>query len=143
MNAQPKSSSRRHLKEFLLLAVIWLLVLVAISPIGRFYAKHAKSVITNQARRQEVYETVIRPSAEWVRVFRLREGRLPTKEEVETFAKSRPEFGNRWVGIYDTQPVWVQRQWRPGVDFMICAHVADWNLFYNSWDGKERKQWTD
>jgi hypothetical protein len=107
------------------------------------FAQETVSRFRSADLHRQTYEKVIRPTADWVREFRKREGRFPTTDEMEAHTKAFPQSAYTWVGIYDTPPAWVGHRWQAGVDFILIGRVADWNLYYHSWDGKESKYWTD
>jgi len=110
-------------------------------PSGRLWMAETWSRLGSSNLNLRTYETVVRPAADWVRSFRLQHGRLPGAAEFSDYAKAQfPSFS---VVLDDTQPSW-QRSWgRQGVDFMVCVHVDEWNLYLQSWDRAEWKSWTD
>jgi hypothetical protein len=87
---------------------------------------------------------VVRPTVRWFYDFQNQHGKLPTPEEARNFALTNtPNYG---VVLYDTKPNWEEiagHSWRAGIDFVVCAHVDEWNLYHNSWDGMEWRAWTD
>jgi len=110
-------------------------------PGGRLWLSETVARIADSSSNQRAYETVVRRAADWVRAFRQQHSRLPMVSELDGYAKTNcPGFS---VGIYDSPPTW-QRSWgQLGVDFMVCVHAGEWNLYRQSWDGKEWKAWTD
>jgi hypothetical protein len=116
-------------------ACLWLI------PGGRLWVAETLARFADSDSNAQAYKTVVRPATDWVRQFRREHQRLPRRDEVDAHAT------NAWPGfsvyLYDTQPQW-QRSWgQPGVDFMMCVHTGEWNLFRQSWDGREWKAWTD
>ena len=108
----------------------------ALYSLPEFYAR-----IRDGARNRRAYENVVRPACDWVRAFHQQSGRLPTSVELDGYAKTN------WlgfsVGIFDSPPTWQNTWGRLGVDFMVCAHTGEWNLYRQSWDGGEWKAWTE
>lgn len=97
--------------------------------------------IRDSSSNRRTYELVVRPATDWVTAFRREHNRLPTDSELGSYAKINwPSFS---VGIYDSQPKWQGSWGQAGVDFMLCVHTGEWNLYRQSWDGREWKAWTD
>lgn len=121
-----------------------LLVLMLCAPLIIIEGSHLKAELTTRSLREQTYRKVVRPSVNWVQEFRTTEGRLPTRGEVKAFALTNtPHYS---VILYDSKPNWknlASYNWRKGVDFMICVPVDEWNLYCNSWNGREWRAWTD
>jgi hypothetical protein len=126
------------------------IVMIVIAGVG--FAPTIKNLITlhrseraSEARQRDLhrrmYEAILRPTARWVRRFQASNGRLPSQDELEGFTKSH--FDPSTLLIY-TNSFQGERRWQnPGVDFVLLMHVSDWNLYYQSWDSKEFKYWSD
>jgi hypothetical protein len=110
-------------------------------PGGRLWVAETLVRVADSGSNEKAYQTVVRPATDWARQFHRDHHRLPTRNEVDAHATDAwPGFS---VSIYDTQPQW-QRSWGQfGVDFMVCVHTGEWNLYRQSWDGREFKAWTD
>lgn len=96
------------------------------------------SLVQQRSLHQRVFATVLRPTAEWVRAFQAREGRLPTKAEVQDYAAIQCPGWNPVLFPPNKGTTGI-----PGKDFVVYICVSDWALKYQSWDGQERKAWTD
>lgn len=90
---------------------------------------------------RRAYETVVRPATDWVRAFRQQYSRFPTDSELDRCATTNwPGFS---VGFYHSPPTWQHTWGLQGTDFMVYVHTGEWNLFRQSWDGKEWKAWIE
>lgn len=116
---------------------------LAFSSIGRYCITYVTSAVRLSSIEKRVYEKMIRPTAKWVRTFHEQEGRLPSEQEIKAFIQSHPEFESVALGVSTNSMGSMDHLWRPGRDFVVWADVGDWNLYYNSWDGREWKEWTD
>lgn len=87
----------------------------------------------------QIFKDVIRPAAQWVKSFRVTQGRLPTEAELVTYSSNY--FNGTYIAIFTNTPDAQTKMWNPGVDFELCVFAPDWNLFYQSCDNKESKHW--
>ena len=89
--------------------------------------------------RQQTFREIVRPTAQWVHSYHAQNGRLPTNEELATFARTNSMKHAAW--IYDSRLKWPElayHPWREGVDFVITVPLPPaWKLYYNSWDHSE------
>lgn len=86
-----------------------------------------------QLRRNEMFfEQRLRPLAEFVRDFQIKEKRLPTQSEFGAWEKRMKLNGD----YYSSKPP-NQNEWgREGVDFIVGAWRGEWAEYFQSWDGK-------
>jgi hypothetical protein len=94
------------------------------------------------ALHANTYRIIIRPTSTWVQDFYERHKRLPNQAEVDEYMGVAHSVAAPIV-IYTSKPHGERLWGEQGKDFLLCAPVGDWNLFYRSWDGKEFKYWTD
>ena len=89
----------------------------------------------------QIFSNVLNPTAVWTREFQIKEGRLPSQAQIDEFIAKN---GTSVPILIYTNAFAGERPWaRPGVDFVLCAPVSDWNLYHQSWDRKNFKYWTD
>ena len=130
--------SRKRLVTFAVVAVCGAFGVLVYLLVCGFWASETWSRITHRSQHHRTYETVLRPTADWVRTFQKREGRLPKDKEVQSYAETR--FPDLAVGVFSPR---FGKSARADVDFEIYVHIDDWNLYYDSWDGQEWNEWTD
>lgn len=99
-----------------------------------------RSRVRNGPYHDELYKTSIRPKAEWVKAFYAEHQRFPTQQELNPPLSLNTNI----VFVIDTNAFRSKPAWpNPGRDFILSASAGDWNLYLQSWDGKEYKYWTD
>ena len=127
--------------SFLVLGLVASCVCLWFVPGRRLWVGETLARVADSESNEMAYQTVVRPATDWVRQFHREHQRLPTPDELDAHATNAgPGFS---VSLYDTQPQW-QRSWgQLGVDFMLCVHTGEWNLYRQSWNGREWKAWTD
>jgi hypothetical protein len=128
------------MKSIVLIPLI-LVAVIALLFAALFWLPEVNASVRDRSSIQQAYVLAVRPATEWVRAFHQQHGRLPTDTELDGYAKAN--WAGYIVGIYDSPPKWQHSWGRLGVDFMLCVHTGEWNLYRQSWDGGEWKAWTD
>ncbi|MHA3771774.1 hypothetical protein ACXR0O_09590 [Verrucomicrobiota bacterium sgz303538] len=117
----------------------WLIVVgMAVLPFASLFLYYPISEWLSYRRHRPgfdaIYEKEILPEVEWVRHYYEENGKLPTQEEYQAVHKRADEYCRSM--IIASRPPW-QKTWGPeGSSFMISSSFNEWNLYYQSWDGK-------
>jgi hypothetical protein len=128
----------RPLLAILLAVIICIALFLAKDVVYVF--QETQSRISQRTVHEQIYKEYLRPATLWVKEFQTNHERLPSQEEFANgFPAPRPY---QQALIYDkpfSDGTWGQL----GVDFVLCVHFQDWNLYYRSSDQTEFKYWTD
>jgi hypothetical protein len=106
-----------------------------------YFSQESQSNRGQQNVHARTFERVLRPAAEWVRSFHRDNERLPSQAELNDSASNHG--WSNMILIYTNAAAGEASWTKPGTDFVLCVHISDWNLYYQSWDAKEFKYWTD
>lgn len=115
-------------------------VVPILAPLVKLEIREKASEKRQRALHAQLFKDVIRPTAQWVKMFRAAQGTLPSQAELDTYASN--SFGGSCIVIFTNASKGTAKWWNPGVDFELYVHAPGWNLFYQSWDDKETKHWT-
>lgn len=130
-------------REWLVFAGVVLAVAAAVFVIPWGFMEYSEwaSRRVHASEIDAVYRDRVMPAAAFVRDFVAREQRLPNDTEMDSF--NRETAGHGWVTIHRERPPWIEQWGVPGRDFIVRSGVAEWNVFYCSWDARRFEVWTD
>ena len=107
------------------------------------FGMETRSRIEQSSIHDGAYADYLRPTAEWVRAFLSKEGRLPSQFEIAESCPPPSGFSQVLIFIKPFKG----EQWPDsGTNFVLYLHHADWNLYLNSWGSQrsgESRIWTD
>lgn len=92
--------------------------------------QEATSGLRQRDYHNELFQEMVRPTSEWVRDFRAREGRLPKPEEISNHTTKKAWLVS--LGIYDASIPWVRELGCPDNEFIVWLHSSDWALYHQS-----------
>lgn len=104
-----------------LLRFLALMTGLVVTMVGTIRLQEFCAEIRDRSSNQRAYETLVRPSVQWIRDFRKIRERFPTRDELAVYATTN---GTIYSLIFFDSPQDWQSSWGDlGVDFMVlCQH---------------------